>query len=52
MERTAAIVRIHRPVLTEQERARSMEVIRKAAVDLLIAREKVRKEKAYEHHYH
>lgn len=33
----AAIVRIHRPELTPEERARRMELIKKAAIDLLVA---------------
>ena len=34
------IVRVYRPILTEDERARRMEAIKKAAVDLVIAAEK------------
>lgn len=34
---------IHRPVLTERERAKRMEAIKKAAVNLVIAAEKERK---------
>jgi hypothetical protein len=39
------IVRVHRPVLTDEERARRMEEIKQAAVRLYIAMEKNRKEK-------
>lgn len=39
------IVRVHRPELTAEERARRMEEIRQAAVRLYIAMEKKRKEK-------
>lgn len=39
------IIRVHRPVLTDEERARRMEQIKKAAEQLLIAVELSRKEK-------
>ena len=39
------IVRVCRPILTEEERARRMEAIKKAAVDLVIAAEKSKKNK-------
>ena len=39
------IVRVYRPILTEEERARRMEAIKKAAVDLVIAAEKAKKNK-------
>ena len=42
---TKNIIRVHRPVLTDEERARRMEQIRKAAEQLLIAAELSRKEK-------
>lgn len=32
-----AIVRVRRPILTEEERARRMKIIEKAAADLLMA---------------
>lgn len=38
------IIRVHRPVLTDEERARRMEQIKKAAEHLLIAVELSRKE--------
>ena len=38
------IIRIHRPELTDEERARRMREIKKAAERLIIATEKVRKE--------
>lgn len=38
-----AIVRVHRPVLTEEERARRMKAIEEAAVALLRATEKNRR---------
>lgn len=40
-----AIVTISRPTLTEEERARRMEEIKQAAVRLVIAAEKARKQK-------
>ena len=36
------IVRVYRPILTEEERARRMEAIKKAAIDLVIATEKIK----------
>ena len=41
----AAIVRVHRPDLTPEERARRMEQIRKAAVDLILATERNKRAK-------
>lgn len=38
-------VRVFRPILTEEERARRMEAIKKAAVDLVIATEKSKAKK-------
>ena len=38
-------IRVYRPILTEEERARRMEAIKKAAVDLVIAAEKAKKNK-------
>ena len=43
----SVIVRVHRPVLTEEERARRMKSIEAAAVDLLVSSWK-RKEKTYD----
>ena len=42
------IVRIHRPTLTDEERARRMEQIKAAAVRLLLAAERAKKEKEHE----
>lgn len=39
------IIRVHRPVLTDEERERRMAQIKKAAEQLLIAAERARKEK-------
>lgn len=39
------IVRLHRPELTEKERARRMEQIKKAAADLLAATEEERRKR-------
>ena len=39
------IVRVYRPILTEEERERRMEAIKKAAVDLVIATEKAKQNK-------
>ena len=39
------IIRVHRPELTEEERARRMARIQRAAEELLIAAERARKEK-------
>lgn len=41
----AAIVRIHRPELTPEERARRMEGIKQAAARLIIAAHEARKER-------
>ena len=38
------IIVVHRPVLTDEERARRMEQIRQAAVKLILAAERVRME--------
>ena len=40
------IVRVYRPILTEEERARRMEVIKRAAVDLVIATERAKQKKS------
>ena len=39
-------VRVYRPILTEEERARRMEAIKKAAVDLVIATERAKQKKS------
>ena len=39
------IIRVYRPELTEEERARRMARIKRAAEELLIAAERTRKEK-------
>ena len=36
-------VRVFRPVLTDEERARRMKEIKKAAVDLVLSREKAKR---------
>lgn len=41
-----AIVTVHRPVLTEEERAKRMEEIKRAATRLIIETEKAKKRKA------
>lgn len=41
-----AIVRVHRPNLTPEEYARRMEAIRKAAVDMVIATQRIKRQKA------
>lgn len=40
------IIRIHRPVLTEEERARRMKLIEEAAIQLIIAADQAKREKA------
>lgn len=40
------IVRVYRPILTEEERTRRMETIKKAAIDLVIATEKSKAKKS------
>ena len=40
-----AIIHISRPELTPEERAKRMEAIKKAAVDLVIATERVKRSK-------
>ena len=40
------IVRVYRPILTEEERARRMEAIKKAVVDLVIATERAKHKKS------
>ena len=40
---TNHIIRVHRPTLTEEERVRRMDQIKKAAMQLLVADEKRRK---------
>lgn len=42
------IVRVHRPELTEEERARRMEEIKEAAKQVVIAIYKQRREKRYD----
>ena len=39
-------VRVYRPILTEEERARRMEAIKKATVDLVIATERAKQKKS------
>ena len=41
---TNAIIRVHRPELTEEERARRMKQIKKAAEQLIVAADTHRKE--------
>lgn len=41
----AAIVRVHRPDLTPEEREKRMELIRRAAVNLVLATERARRQK-------
>lgn len=43
MEKQTAIVRVHRPELTEQERQKRMEAIKKAATDLIVAAQRIHK---------
>lgn len=45
----SAIVTIHRPVLTAEERAKRMEEIKRAATRLVIETEKAKKRKALKH---
>ena len=40
------IVKVYRPILTEEERARRMEAIKKAMVDLVIATERAKQKKS------
>lgn len=40
-----AIVRVHRPDLTPEEREKRMELIRRAAVNLVLATERARRQK-------
>ena len=40
------IVRVYRPILTDEERARRMEAIKKATVDLVIATERAKQKKS------
>lgn len=44
-----AIVRVHRPELTDEERARRMQEVRAAAQQLLVATYRQRKEKQNDH---
>lgn len=44
-----AIVRVHRPELTDEERARRMKLIKAAAERLLVATYRQRKEKQNDH---
>ena len=39
------IVKVYRPILTEEERSRRMEAIKKAMVDLVIATERAKQKK-------
>ena len=39
------LVRVHRPVLTEEERAKRMEEIKRAAVRLVLESEKAKRQK-------
>ena len=39
------IVKVYRPILTEEERARRMEAIKKATVDLVIATERAKQKR-------
>lgn len=43
MEKHTAIVRVHRPELSEQERQKRMKAIKKAATDLIVAAHQVHK---------
>ena len=40
-----AVIKVYRPILTEEERARRMKLIKKAAAELLISVEKSKKQK-------
>ena len=40
------IVKVYRPILTEEERARRMEAIKKTTVDLVIATERAKQKKS------
>jgi ribosome recycling factor len=44
------IIRVYRPELTEEERAKRMKAIKEAAERLIVAAH--RKEHTYEHHHH
>lgn len=44
MEKHTAIVRVHRPELSEKERQKRMEAIKKAAADLIVAAHRVHKQ--------
>ena len=46
IESPTAIIRIHRPTLTPEEYARRMEEIRKAAVAMVLATERNKRQKA------
>ncbi len=46
MKKSEIIVHIHRPVLTEEERARRMECIRRAAAEVLLDAMRVEREQA------
>ena len=48
MKKSEIIVHIHRPVLTEEERARRMECIRYAAVQVLLDARRADQEKRLE----
>lgn len=43
-----AVVIVHRPVLTDEERAKRMEEIKQATIDLVIATEKAKLQKQKE----
>lgn len=40
-----AVIKVYRPILSEEERARRMKLIKKAAAELLISVEKSKKQK-------
>lgn len=46
---SSAIIRVHRPELTDEERARRMKQIKEAAERLLLATYQQRKEKQNDH---
>lgn len=50
MKKSEIIVHIHRPVLTEEERARRMECIRHAAAEVLLDAMRVEREQARKKH--
>ena len=46
------IIRVHRPELTDEERARRMELIKQAAARLVIAADKLERSRNNEQHNH